>query len=167
MTEDMNALIRNMDACLIAIEDGKPVPTNALNNLPPWRAVLCARAAERAGIPLEQGNVPQLRAAASRAGGDAPAGWWLSALANLPFEVASSAPRPTPARTGLPTKDEMFGNAVERLDMAYHALGDAADWLRSDWRPVGSELSDEQAEARIRMQRKINDAKAAINRAKG
>jgi hypothetical protein len=66
----------------------------------------------------------------------------------------------------LPTREEMFDNAVELLDQAYKALGDAADWLRSDWTPVGSSLTDEQAERRTRMFEQIDKAKKAINRAK-
>ena len=49
----------------------------------------------------------------------------------------------------------------------HRALGDAADWLRSDWSPVGSALSRAQAARRDRMVEEIGNAKAAINRAKG
>lgn len=66
----------------------------------------------------------------------------------------------------LPTREEMFARAQERLTEAYQALGDAADWLRSDWRPVGASLTDEQAELRTRMHQEIAAAKAAINRAR-
>jgi hypothetical protein len=67
----------------------------------------------------------------------------------------------------LPTASEMFAEARVRLDDAYALLGDAEDWLRSDWRPLGSALTDGQAEDRIRMRREIAAAKTAINRAKG
>jgi hypothetical protein len=66
----------------------------------------------------------------------------------------------------LPTREQMFANAVQLLNQAYKALGDAADWLRSDWTPIGSSLTDEQAEWRTRMWREIGNAKDAINRAK-
>jgi hypothetical protein len=33
----------------------------------------------------------------------------------------------------LPTIDEMFAHAGKALTEAYAALGDAGDWLRSDW----------------------------------
>lgn len=66
----------------------------------------------------------------------------------------------------LPTRDEMIRNAVTDIDKAYAALGDAADWLRSDWQPVGSSLTDAQAKTRDRLQKAIADAKAAINRGK-
>jgi hypothetical protein len=47
--------------------------------------------------------------------------------------------------TKLPTADEMLARADAELSVAYKALGDAADWLRSDWRPVGSSLTKRQA----------------------
>ncbi len=66
----------------------------------------------------------------------------------------------------LPTRDEMIRNAAGEIDRAYAALGDAADWLRSDWQPLGSSLTDTQAETRERLQTAIAEAKAAINRGK-
>jgi hypothetical protein len=66
----------------------------------------------------------------------------------------------------LPTREEIFTRAQGRLSEAYRALGDAQDELRSDWRPVGTELTDEQADLRARMQREIAAAKDAINRAR-
>lgn len=64
----------------------------------------------------------------------------------------------------LPTPDEMLANAQAELDKAYRALGDAADWLRSDWRPIGSSLTTEQARRRTAMQKAITAAKTSINR---
>jgi hypothetical protein len=65
------------DDCLIAIEDGRPVPADRLLRLPPWRAVLIARVAERAGVPLERGGVRQLIAEARQVGGAGKLGnWW-------------------------------------------------------------------------------------------
>jgi hypothetical protein len=69
--------------------------------------------------------------------------------------------------SSLPTRDEMFANAEAELDQAYRALGNAADWLRSDWRPVGSPLTALQALRRRRMQAEISTAKYAINQATG
>lgn len=66
----------------------------------------------------------------------------------------------------LPTRREIFLEATDELSGAYRALGDAADWLRSDWQPVGSSLTDVQGEARTAMFDAIGEAKAAINRAK-
>lgn len=66
----------------------------------------------------------------------------------------------------LPTRREIFLEAADELSAAYRSLGDAGDWLRSDWRPVGSSLTKDQASARNAMQDAIAEAKAAINRAK-
>jgi len=35
----------------------------------------------------------------------------------------------------------MLQRAEAELSRAYRALGDAADWLRSDWHPIGSSLT--------------------------
>lgn len=69
--------------------------------------------------------------------------------------------------SNLPTKREIFLEAIDELSGAYRALGDAADWLRSDWQPIGSPLTATQSEARSEMFEAIGEAKAAINRAKG
>jgi len=66
----------------------------------------------------------------------------------------------------LPTREELFANTVQLPNQAYTALGDAADWLRSDWTPTGAPLTDEQAAWRTRMWREIGNATHAINRAK-
>jgi hypothetical protein len=42
----------------------------------------------------------------------------------------------------------MLQRAEAELDRAYRALGDAADWLRSDRHPVSSPLTDAQAARR-------------------
>jgi hypothetical protein len=60
----------------------------------------------------------------------------------------------------------MFVHAEFELNVAYRALGDAADWLRSDWQPVSSSLTTVQSEARTAMFEAIGAAKAAVNRAK-
>ena len=66
----------------------------------------------------------------------------------------------------LPTREGMFVHANFELDVAYRALGDAADWLRSDWRPIGTPLTPEQSRARSTLFDAIADAKSVINRAK-
>jgi hypothetical protein len=63
----------------------------------------------------------------------------------------------------LPTIEEMFANATASLNEAYRALGDAGDWLRSDWQPLDAELTTEQADKRTRMRKAITAAKQAIN----
>jgi hypothetical protein len=69
-------------------------------------------------------------------------------------------------QSALPTREEMFLRALDELSVAYKALGDAADWLRSDWTPAGSSLTDAQGVARSSMFDSIGKAKAAINEAK-
>lgn len=66
----------------------------------------------------------------------------------------------------LPTAEEILTNAMAELDRARYALSEAGSWLRSDWRPLGSLLTDEQAARRTRMWRAIDTAKKAIYRAK-
>lgn len=63
----------------------------------------------------------------------------------------------------LPTPDEMLDAAEAELNIAYRALGDAADWLRS----VGSALTPAQAERRNAMRKAINTAMTTINQGKG
>ncbi|MGI5179542.1 hypothetical protein ACQEVZ_24745 [Dactylosporangium sp. CA-152071] len=63
----------------------------------------------------------------------------------------------------LPTPDEMLAHAETDLDRAARALTDAADWLRSDWTPVGSPLTAEQARRRTAMRAAITAASAAIS----
>lgn len=73
----MEKLGAEQDDCLLAITDGDPVPTRALLALPPWRAVLMARVAAKAGVPLEQGTVEQIVAEAAAVGGHGVLGqWW-------------------------------------------------------------------------------------------
>lgn len=70
-------LMANQDDCLLAIEDGRPVPAAKLAKLPPWRAVMLGRIAAKAGVPLERGTLGQLRAEAAEAGGSGTLGqWW-------------------------------------------------------------------------------------------
>jgi hypothetical protein len=66
----------------------------------------------------------------------------------------------------LPTADEMLAQADAELSVAYKALGDAADWLRSDWTPIGSPLTKRQADRRTAMRKAIVAAKDAINEAR-
>jgi hypothetical protein len=65
------------DDCLIAIDDGCPLPVARLRVLPPWRAVLVARVANRAGVSLERGTLGQLVAEARAVTGSGELGdWW-------------------------------------------------------------------------------------------
>lgn len=70
-------LMANQDDCLLAIEDGHPVPAAKLGKLPPWRAVMLGRIGAKAGVPLERGTVSQLHAEAREVGGAGTLGrWW-------------------------------------------------------------------------------------------
>jgi hypothetical protein len=66
----------------------------------------------------------------------------------------------------LPTAEDIFIAADQELSKAYRALGDAADWLRSDWQPLGSALSNEQTRRRSAIWKAIDIAKSAINEAR-
>jgi hypothetical protein len=66
----------------------------------------------------------------------------------------------------LPTAEQILTHAAAELDQARNALSEAGNWLRSDWQPLGSSLTDQQADRRTRMWRAIEAAKKAIDRAK-
>jgi hypothetical protein len=82
-----------------------------------------------------------------------------------PMDLVYAPPRGK-SMSELPTRREIFLEATDELSAAYRSLGDAADWLRSDWRPVGASLTSAQADARSEMFDAIGAAKTAINRAK-
>lgn len=64
----------------------------------------------------------------------------------------------------LPTRDQMIANALDQLRQAFDALNASADWLRSDWQPLGSALTQEQSDLRQRMTKAITAAKREINK---
>ena len=72
MKDDYDAL---QDLCLIAITDGYPLPARAIAGLPPWRAVMLGRVADKAGISIEGGTLEQLVAEAVRVGGEGQLTW--------------------------------------------------------------------------------------------
>jgi hypothetical protein len=67
----------------------------------------------------------------------------------------------------LPTWNDIVASALGELDTASTGLSDAADWLRSDWRPLGSELPDGAGDARVRTMDLIGQAQKLIDQAKG
>lgn len=67
----------------------------------------------------------------------------------------------------LPTWDEIVTSTLTELDAARNGLSEAASWLRSDWRPLGSPLPDAGAAARAEVMDLIGKAKALIDQAKG
>jgi hypothetical protein len=66
----------------------------------------------------------------------------------------------------LPTVPELLGRTLDELDNARNALAEAAAWMRSDWEPVGSPLTGDQAAARSAVFDEVEASKAAIDRAK-
>jgi hypothetical protein len=58
--------------------------------------------------------------------------------------------------------EKMFREAERCVEEAYALLGDAGDWLRSDW-PEGTTLTRAQASRRAAMSEAIAAAKRAIN----
>lgn len=67
----------------------------------------------------------------------------------------------------LPTWNDIVASALGELDTARTGLSEAASWLRSDWRPLGSPLPDGAGDARIRAMDLIGQAKGLIDQAKG
>jgi hypothetical protein len=66
---DRGEIIALQDEVLIAVTDDKPIPMDALRSLPPWRAVLLARALAKGNL-LPQSAVNLLVRQAARVGGD-------------------------------------------------------------------------------------------------
>jgi hypothetical protein len=66
----------------------------------------------------------------------------------------------------LPTWTEIERHALDHLDEARRALSGVRDWLISDWRPLGSPLSDSAAEARSEVLRIVGQMKGLIDQAK-
>ncbi|MFJ1539197.1 hypothetical protein ACIODS_11710 [Micromonospora chalcea] len=62
--------------------------------------------------------------------------------------------------SNLPTPAEIIAKANAELNQAYRALGDARDWLLSDW---DVQPTAEQAATIRRMREAIGTAKDAIN----
>lgn len=68
MTRDVYG---DQDTCLIAIVDGRPVDSDRLRSLPPWRAHMIARVAELAGATFTHGDsAARIHTDASRVGGE-------------------------------------------------------------------------------------------------
>ena len=49
----------------------------------------------------------------------------------------------------LPTRTQIFEDCAAAHRNAESALTDARDWLRSDWTPTGTALTDEAAATRV------------------
>ncbi len=88
------AMVWALDEIATAGMHGWPIPTDAIDQLPPWRAALHVGVALAAGAPLEHGTVDDLKAAASSRAGTGP-GWW---RAYLQLEPGRRRPAPAGAR---------------------------------------------------------------------
>lgn len=67
---------------------------------------------------------------------------------------------------GLPTWGEVKAHALSHLDAARNEMSEVRDWLRSDWRPLGSPLPDADAAARGEVLRISSEVKRLIDQAK-
>jgi hypothetical protein len=66
----------------------------------------------------------------------------------------------------LPTWGKMRDHALHHLDAARGEMSEVRDWLNSDWRPLGSPLSDAAAAARSEVLRITGEVKNLIDQAK-
>lgn len=66
----------------------------------------------------------------------------------------------------LPTWNEIVGNTRESLNKSRNAASEARDWIMSDWRPVGSSLTDDAAEARTTVLKLAGQIKNLVDQAK-
>lgn len=67
----------------------------------------------------------------------------------------------------LPTWGEIEARALRHLHAARTEMSEVRDWLRSDWRPLGSPLPDAAADARSEVLRIVGEVKNLIDQAKG
>lgn len=67
----------------------------------------------------------------------------------------------------LPTWPEIEQHALDHLHAARNEMSEVRDWLRSDWKPLGSPLSDTEARARSEVLRIADQVKGLIDQAKG
>lgn len=95
-----------VDDLLIAARQGRRLPTDVIDQLPPWRAQLVVGVCLAAEADLQDGT-PELfaHAVAEAARRDAGAtGWWRQAL-GLPARVAAPPARPFQPPDGFPMVD--------------------------------------------------------------
>jgi YD repeat-containing protein len=65
----------------------------------------------------------------------------------------------------LPTQAQIFAAALAHLDASRLEASEARDWLKSDWAPPGTPLTDRGAAARSATLRRIGDIKDLIDQA--
>jgi hypothetical protein len=66
----------------------------------------------------------------------------------------------------LPTWGEIEDHALRHLDTARNEMSEVRDWLNSDWRPLGSPLTDADVAARSEVLRIAGEVKRLIDQAK-
>jgi hypothetical protein len=66
----------------------------------------------------------------------------------------------------LPTWREIEVHALRHLDAARTEMSEVRDWLNSDWRPLGSPLSDADGTARREVLRIVGEVKSLIDQGK-
>lgn len=84
----------------LAVIDGKPLRTNTIDQIPPWRARMVVRVCLLAGAALEHGD-PETFDQAARAAGREDAsqtGWWRRALGLEPRPEPYEPPPAGPYR---------------------------------------------------------------------
>jgi hypothetical protein len=67
----------------------------------------------------------------------------------------------------LPTWTEIVDHALEELNTSRNGLSEAAAWLRSDWRPLGTDLPPGAGDKRHEATELIGKAKEILDQAKG
>jgi hypothetical protein len=85
------------DDIVLAGADQREIATDAVDRLPPWRAVPYVRVALAAGGRFEAGTMEQMEAVAVQVGPHAEPGWWRHAL-------------------GLPARTPLAAHVQPRLD---------------------------------------------------
>lgn len=63
----------------------------------------------------------------------------------------------------LPTVEQIMAHVEECRAAAYKLIGDAEDWARSDWSPLGASLTETQARWRTDVERHLAAAKRDLN----
>jgi hypothetical protein len=66
----------------------------------------------------------------------------------------------------LPTWTEIADHAIDELTRCRNAASEAASWLRSDWSPVGTALTDGASDARINVLKRITQIKDLVDECK-
>jgi hypothetical protein len=66
-----------MDDAMLALESHRRIPTEVLQRLPPWRAVMVAKLGIMAGFPLFMGSLEQMRRwAYKHSDAETMGNWW-------------------------------------------------------------------------------------------